>query len=95
MNISKKELLHIAKLSKLKIEDSEIEAYLKNLEDILDFANKLNKVNTDGLNETIGSNENYNVFRKDDVILFIENQLLLETSAETEKNMYKIPKVVN
>lgn len=95
MNISKKELLHIAKLSKLKIEDSEIDAYLKNLEDILDFANKLNKVNTDGLNETIGSNENYNVFRKDEVNLFTENQLLLETSVETEKNMYKIPKVVN
>lgn len=95
MNINKKELLHIAKLSKLKIEDSEIEAYLKNLEDILDFANKLNKVNTDGLNETIGSNNNYNVFRKDDVDVFTENQLLLETSVETEKNMYKIPKVIN
>ena len=95
MSISKEELLHIAKLSKLRIEDSEIEAYLKNLEDILDFANKLNKANTDGLNETIGSNENYNVFRKDDVNVFTENQLLLETSVETEKNMYKIPKVVN
>lgn len=95
MNISKKELLHIAKLSKLKIEDSKIDAYLKNLEDVLDFANKLNKVNTDGLNETIGSNENFNVFRKDDVNMFTDNHLLLETSVEIEKNMYKIPKVVN
>lgn len=95
MSISKKELLHIAKLSRLKIEDSEIDAYLKNLEDILNFANKLNKVNTEGLNETIGSNENYNVFRKDDVNVFTENHLLLENSVETEKNMYKIPKVIN
>ena len=93
MSISKSELLHIAKLSRLKIQDEEMDAYLKNLEDILNFANTLNKANTEGLNETIGSNENQNVFRKDNASIFKDNELLLENAVEKERNMYKIPKV--
>ena len=34
------------------------------LTEILDFANMINSVNTEEVNETIAANENYNVFRK-------------------------------
>ena len=95
MNISKSELLYIAKLAKLRIQDEETDEYLKNLEDILDFANTLNKANTEGLNETIGSNEKQNAFRKDNANIFKDNQSLLQNAAETERNMYKIPKVIS
>ena len=95
MSISKSELLYIAKLAKLRIKDEEIDEYLKNLEDILNFANTLNNANTNGLDETIGSNENKNVFRKDNASIFKDNQSLLLNAVETEKNMYKIPKVIN
>lgn len=95
MSISKSELLYIAKLAKLRIKDEEIDEYLKNLEDILNFANTLNNADTNGLDETIGSNENKNVFRKDNVSIFKDNQSLLLNAVETEKNMYKIPKVIN
>ncbi len=94
MNVSKSELLYIAKLSKLSIKDEETDEYLKNLQDILNFANTVNNADTKGLDETIGSNENKNVFRKDDEIIFEDNQSLLRNAAETEKNMYKIPKVI-
>ncbi|MBE5805122.1 MAG: Asp-tRNA(Asn)/Glu-tRNA(Gln) amidotransferase subunit GatC [Clostridiales bacterium] len=95
MSISKSELLYIAKLAKLRIKDEEIDEYLKNLEDILNFANTLNNADTNGLDETIGSNENKNVFRKDNASIFKDNQSLLLNAVETEKNMYKIPKVIN
>lgn len=95
MSISKSELLYIAKLARLRIQDEETDEYLKNLEDILNFANTLNKANTEGLNETIGSNENKNVFRKDNASIFKDNESLLENAVEKERNMYKIPKVIN
>ena len=95
MNISKSELLYIAKLAKLKIKDEETDEYLKNLEDILNFANTLNKADTEGLNESVGCNENQNMFRKDNARIFEDNQSLLENVAESEKNMYKIPNVIN
>jgi aspartyl-tRNA(Asn)/glutamyl-tRNA(Gln) amidotransferase subunit C len=94
MKISKEELLHIVELSNLKISDDEVDRYLKNLEDIVEFANKVNDVDTEGLSETIGANENYNVFRKDEVVDFGDHESLLNNSKEIERNMFKIPKVI-
>ena len=45
MNVSKEELLHIADLSDLIIEENEVGEYLKNLQEILEFANTINSVN--------------------------------------------------
>ena len=65
MQISKEEVMHIAKLACLNISDDEIESYRNNLQEILDFAKTVDSVNTEGVGETIGTNENYNVFRVD------------------------------
>ena len=39
MNVSKEEILHIAKLANLKLKEEEIPEYIKNLQDILNYAN--------------------------------------------------------
>ena len=65
MKVSKEELLHIANLSDLKISDTEIDKYLENLQDILEYTNVLEKAPIEDLDETIGANDNENVFRKD------------------------------
>ena len=57
MKVSKEELLHIANLADLKIKDDEIDNYLANLQDILNFAEVVNKAPIDNLQETIGANE--------------------------------------
>lgn len=94
-NVSKEELLHIANLANLNIKDEEIESYLENLKDILNFAEMVNNVNTEGLEETIGENDKCNVFRKDEVKVFADNGMLLQNAKEQERNMFKIPKVIN
>ena len=94
-NVSKEELLHIAKLANLNIKEDELDNYLANLQDILNFANIVNNANTEGLGETIGENDKYNVFRKDEVKVFEDNKALLMNAKEEERNMFKIPKVIN
>ncbi len=95
MNISKEEILHIANLSSLELKDEEVEKYAKHLEQILEFANIVNNANTENLDITIGSNTAHNVFRKDEVELFSDNQALLDNAPSKERNMFKIPKVIN
>ena len=56
MQVSKEELLHIAKLADLELDEKEIDNYLANLEDILNFANIVNNAPVDGLDITIGAN---------------------------------------
>ena len=94
MQVSKEEILHIAKLSDLKISDDEIDNYTKNLEEILNFANIVNNVDLSGLDISIGATDRFNVFRKDEVRKFEDIKALLENAPELEDNMYKIPKVL-
>ena len=64
MEVSKEEILHIAKLANLNIKDEEIDKYAKNLEDILNFVKVLNNVDTENVEEAIGTTNSFNVFRK-------------------------------
>ena len=93
-DVSREELLHIANLADLNIKEDEIEDYLTNLQDILNFANIVNNANTEGLEETIGENDKFNVFRKDEVKGFEDNKALLQNAKDQERNMFKIPKVI-
>ena len=76
MKVSKEEILHIAKLADLEIKDEEIEKYALNLQDILDFAEVVNNAPVDGLDVTVGANEKKNVFRKDEIKVFEDNEAL-------------------
>lgn len=94
MQVSNEELLHIAKLSDLKISDEELESYRLNLEDILNFAEVVKNANVEGLDETIGANDNFNVFREDEIKEFEDRDALLANAPEKERDMFKIPKVI-
>ena len=94
MNVSKEELLHIAKLANLNLKDEEVDNYLANLQDVLNFANVVNNAAVEGLGETIAANDNCNVFRKDEVVNFEDKEALLANAPEQERNMFKIPKVI-
>ena len=94
MAISKEEVEHIAKLACLNLSEAEKERYAGDMTEILEFANMINSVNTDEVNETIGANENYNVFRKDEVKQFGDRDILLSNAPEQEDGMFKIPKVI-
>lgn len=94
MSVSKEELLHIAQLSDLYIPDEKVEKYLKNLDDILNYVEIIKKAPIEDCEETIGANDNVNVFRKDEIKIFENRDALFENAPEAERNMFKIPKVI-
>ena len=94
MEVSKEEILHIAELSHLNIEEDKLEEYTLNLQEILNFANIVNKQDVSGLDVTIGANESKNVFRKDEVKEFENIEGLMVNAPEKSQNMFKIPKVL-
>ena len=94
MKISKEEIMHIAKLANLKLNEEEIPEYIKNLQDILNFANIVNKAEVDGLDTSTSTIDNYNVFRKDEVKVFEDNKALLQNAPEQKDNMFRVPKVL-
>lgn len=94
MVVSKEEILHISKLADLNIKENEIEEYAKNLQDILNFVEVLNKVDTNNVEESIRTVDNVNVFRKDEIKEFGDRDILLKNAPDQEDGMFKIPKVI-
>ena len=95
MQVSREEILHIANLAQLELKEEEIDKYISNLQEILNFANIVNNAPIDGLDITIGTNEAKNIFRKDEVKTFDNIEGLLQNAPEQDKHMFKIPKVLD
>ena len=95
MQVSKEEILHIANLARLDLNENEVDKYIENLQDILNFANIVNNAPVEGLDITIGANEAKNIFRKDEIKRFEDTESLLQNAPDKDQNMFKIPKVIN
>ena len=95
MNVSREEILHIANLAQLNLNEDEIKKYQENLEEILNNANIINDAPVNDLDITVGANDTKNVFRKDEVKVFEDNEALLKNAPDKELNMFRIPKVIN
>ena len=93
MKISREEIIHIAKLANLNLTDAEIDKYTNDMEDILNFANTVNNVDTNGVDETIGT-DSYNVFRKDEIVESVDREPLLQNAPSQDEGMFRIPKVI-
>lgn len=94
MKVSKEEILHIADLAHLNLEENKVNQYLENLQEILNFANIVNNANVEGLNVTVATNETKNVFRKDEIKNFENIEGLMANAPDKSQNMFKIPKVL-
>ena len=94
MEVKKEELLHIANLARLKLQDNEIEKYLLNLQDILNYANLVNKIDVGDLKETVGERDSYNVYRKDEIDKFDNIEKKKKNFPEEQDSMIRVPKVV-
>ena len=94
MKVSKEEILHIANLAEIELKDEEIDKYTENVQEILNFADIINNANVDDVDITIGTGETANIFRKDEVKVFDNIEGLLQNAPERERNMFKIPKVI-
>ena len=94
MQVSKEEILHIANLARLDLNENEVDKYIENLQDILNFANIVNNAPVEGLDITKGANEAKNIFRKDEIKRFEDTESLLQNAETKEQNMFKIPKVI-
>ncbi len=94
MSISREEIKHIADLSRINIEDNQLDKYAETLSGIVDMANQINNLNTDNVKPTAHILENVNVFRKDEVKPSYNRDKILENAPTKESGCISLPKVV-
>ena len=88
MAISSEEVKHIAALSMLNLSEEEINKYTNNLQEIVEFANKINELNTEGVGESTVAINAFNVFR-------LDRELLLSNAPTSNGEAYSLPSMRN
>lgn len=63
--LTKEDILHLAKLSKLQLTEEEIEKYWKQLEETVEYIKNLNELNTEKVEPTSQTTNLTNVFFED------------------------------
>ncbi len=94
--ISKKEVKHVAKLSRFGLTEKEIKKYQKELSSILDYIEKLKEVDVSKIKPTSHSIEIENVMREDIEKSKIKNQKpkkLLKLAPETKGDYLKVKSI--
>ncbi len=94
MKIDRKEVEHVAQLARLKFDDEQIEMFLKQMNSILDYFDKLQELDTGDIEPTSHAVVLNNVFRDDKMEEFPDKELLIKNAPSQENGCFKVPKVI-
>jgi aspartyl-tRNA(Asn)/glutamyl-tRNA(Gln) amidotransferase subunit C len=94
MKITKDQVLYVADLARLDLDDASIDRFADQIGTILDYVDKLNEVDTDGIRPTSHAISLTNAFREDQQNEHLERDQALENAPEKEDGSFIVPKVV-
>jgi len=89
--ITKDQVKHIAKLTRLKLTEEQVNKYQKELAKILDYVGQLQKVDTKNIFPCSGGTDLKNVFREDEAEIRIreESQKFVNQAPSKQKDLIK------
>lgn len=94
-NISADDVRKLARLSRLRLEDSEVSVYQKELEAILGYVEKLQRVKLAGYEPTNQVTGLTNVARPDEVVDYgVTPQQLMRVAPNTQDNQFKVERMI-
>ena len=94
MKITKEEVLYVAHLARLDLDEESIEKFAGQIDEILGYIEKLNQVDTNGIKPTSHAISLTNAFRNDEKKEPIERGLALANAPEKEDGQFVVPKIV-
>jgi aspartyl-tRNA(Asn)/glutamyl-tRNA(Gln) amidotransferase subunit C len=85
---------YVARLSRLTLSEEEQERYQRDLAQILDYAAKLDELDTEGIEPTAHVLPLHNVLREDHTRPSYDRDKLLANAPDQADGCFKVPKVV-
>ncbi len=81
-------------LAKLTLEHEEREAVVEKLEEILDYVEKLNELDTDGVEPLVYISDQQNVFREDVVTGADGREALMANAPRQKEQQLQVPRTI-
>ncbi len=89
-----KEVKHVALLARLELSPEETQLYQEQLSKILDYAQKLEELDTENVAPMAHVLPLQNVFRADEVGIHLEQEMVLANAPDCSGEFFKVPKIV-
>ena len=94
MKITPDEVSHVANLARLHLSREEVEAIARQLDDILTYVAKLNKLDTEGIPPTTHAISIVNAFREDEVKPSLNREKTLANAPHQNGESFVVPRVI-
>lgn len=94
MSLDTDDVLAIARLARLKIDDADVPLYAANLSSILDLVEQMNSVNTEGVVPMSHPLDVVQRLREDAVTESDQRDEFQAIAPATENGLYLVPKVI-
>lgn len=94
MSVTIKDVEHIAQLAKLKFTDAEKETFTHQMNQILEYVEQLNRLDTSGIEPLSHVIELQNVFREDVAAPSTPTVEALKNAPSHTDEFFKVPKVI-
>lgn len=94
MSVSLDEARHLAALSEINLNDDELTSLTADIDNIVDYINQLDELDTDNVEPTFQLTGLHNIWREDTIEPQLPREKLLELAPAAENNQVKVPKVL-
>ena len=94
MKISKEEVLHVARLARLDLDEGAMDTFAGQIGDILAYVDTLNKVDTGDVAPTSHAISLTNAFRDDEVRAHLPRETALANAPDQEDGTFVVPKII-
>ncbi len=95
MKIDENQILKVAKLARLELGDDEKKEFSKQLNDIIEYVEKINEMDTDNVSSADYIGDLKNVFRKDEVQPSIDPKEIEKVAPEFSEGHIVVPKIID
>ena len=95
MKLSPETIDKIAHLARLEVQEDEKQGLLDDMSKILDFMDKLNEVDTSGVEPLVYMNDEINVLRDDEINQEITRAVGLKNAPKQDGKFFRVAKVIN
>ena len=94
MKITKDEVIHVAELARLDLDEASIDKFARQIGIILEYVDTLNQVDTKGVRPTSHAIFLTNAFREDKERAHLSSDMALSNAPEKEDGAFVVPKVI-
>ena len=89
--IDREQVVHVARLARLRLDDAELERMSKELSGILDHVERISALDLDGVEPTTHVIELQNVLRPDEPRPSLPREKVLELAPDPASNAFRVP----